>query len=68
MAKRNQISMDDKCKILAAINENKCPKAEIASQFGIQKSRLFMILKNRDKILAANETGVSKSRMRAQEG
>ena len=31
MAKRNQISIDVKCKILAAVDENKCPKAEIGS-------------------------------------
>lgn len=68
MAQRNLISIDVKCKILAAVDENKCPKAEIARRFGIQKSTLFTILKNKDKILAANNAGVSKSRMRAREG
>ena len=68
MAKRNQISIDNKCKILAAVDKNKCPKAEIVRQFGIQKSTLFTILKNRDKILAPNDAGVSKSRMRARDG
>ena len=68
MAKRNQISIDVKSKILAAVDENKCPKPEIARQFDIQKSTLFMILKKRDKILAVNDTGVSKFRMCAWEG
>ena len=44
--------------ILAAVVENKCPKAEIVRQFGNQKSTLFTILQNRDKILAANDAGV----------
>lgn len=66
--KRNQISIDVKCKILAEIDKNTVSKSEIARKFGIQKSTLFTILKNRDKTLAANEAGVSKSRVRAREG
>ena len=54
--------------ILATVVENTCPKAEIARQFGNQKSTLFTILKNRDKILATNDAGVSQSRMCAREG
>ena len=65
MAKCSQISIDVKCKILATVDENKCLNGEIARQFGIQKSTLFTILENRDKILTANDAGVSKSRMLA---
>lgn len=66
--KRNQISIDVKCKILAEIDKNTASKSEIARKFGIQKSTLFTILKNREKTLEANEAGVSKSRIRAREG
>ena len=54
--------------ILAAVVENKCPKAEIVRQFGNQKSTLFTILQNRDKILAANDAGVSLIQNVFQEG
>ena len=42
-------------------------KLKFEGQFGIQKSTLFMILKNRDKILPANDAGVPKSRLHARE-
>ena len=49
ISKHNQISIDIKCKILAVVDENKSPKAEIARKFGIQKSMLFTILKKEIK-------------------
>lgn len=53
VAKRCALSIDTKRKILECIDEKRLPKTEIAKKFGIPKSTLFTIVKNRDSILNA---------------
>ncbi|XP_071044409.1 tigger transposable element-derived protein 4-like [Parasteatoda tepidariorum] len=63
VAHRCALSIDLKRKILECIDEKLMPKTEIAKKFGIPKSTLFTIVKNRESILKA-----APERMRLRDG
>ncbi|CAI6373871.1 unnamed protein product [Macrosiphum euphorbiae] len=64
--KRKQMSIDPKTKqlILVEVEKGTLPKTKIAEKFGIPKSTLSTIIKNKDKIDEAVELGSTNSTKR----
>jgi hypothetical protein len=55
--KRKQLTIDQKCEIIQAVEKKTKSKTEIAKNYGINPSTLTEILKRKDSIITASQSG-----------